>query len=272
MESKQTRSIVEALLFSGGGPLRAATLVEVIGEGVTKSDVRDAIRSLNEAYEAAGMTFRIEDMGGGFQLLSDPDYDPWIRKLQKTRQRARLSRAALEALAIIAYRQPITRPDVEDIRGVDCGGVMTTLLERGLIKISGRSEAVGRPLLYATTPAFLDHFGLRSLAQLPKMDKIAESLDRKTLADSLAEEVGGEPLDFAETIERRLASIRVETPVPEPAVATDPDAEGEGEAAPTDAPRQAEDPSLQDRSRDEATGEAPDDGVLVSGDPDPTGG
>ena len=204
MEPDQAREIVEALLFSCDEPVRVRTLVEIVGDGVGASEIRQAIKDLNAMYEERNASFSIVEIAGGVQLLTAPAFDPWIRRLQKTRQRARLSRAALETLAIVAYRQPVTRPEVEGIRGVDCGAVFATLLERGLIKISGRGEGVGRPILYATTPPFLEHFGLRSLSQLPRLDEITAGLDKRGLAENLAQELGGEPDEFRETIELSL--------------------------------------------------------------------
>ncbi len=204
MDSKQTREVLEALLFNSNAPLKLSTLQDVLEGELTPGNIRSLVSELNDSYDREERSFTIVEIAGGIQLLTRPEYDQWVRRLQKRRQKARLSRAALETLAIIAYRQPLTRPQIEGVRGVDAGGVLSTLLERNLIKISGRAPGIGRPLLYATTPAFLDHFGLRALSDLPRMDEIETRLDRSAVAEDLARELGGEPSDFTLEIETHL--------------------------------------------------------------------
>ncbi len=218
MESRQTREVIEALLFSSNVPLKINTVLDVLGNGLKPGDIRAAVAELNDGYEREGRAFSIVEIAGGIQLLTRPEYDSWIKRLQKRRQRTRLSRAGLETLAIIAYRQPLTRPEIEEIRGVDAGGVISTLLERGLIRICGRAPGVGRPILYGTTPAFLDHFGLRALSDLPRMEEIEALLNRSAVAEDLARELGGEPSDFAVEIEANLPQPSPgsgEPPIPE---------------------------------------------------------
>ena len=164
-----TESIVEAILFSTDGPLPAAKIAEILGIGGA-ADVKQHIETLNERYEQLGASFRIEPVAKGFQLLTMSAYNPWVRKLQKARADARLSGAMLETLAIIAYRQPVLRADIESIRGVAAGDMLLRLREMGLIRIAGRAEELGRPLLYGTTKRFLEVFGLQTLKDLPKLD------------------------------------------------------------------------------------------------------
>lgn len=165
----QPMAVVEALLFSTDAPLKASRIAHVLGIGGA-GDVKRAIDALNDRYEQSGSAFRINSIAGGFQMFTLPDYDPWLAKLQKARAETRLSQAAMEALAIVAYRQPIIRADIEAIRGVACGEVLVRLREMKLVKMVGRAEVVGRPMLYGTTPHFLEVFGLASLADLPKLE------------------------------------------------------------------------------------------------------
>lgn len=162
-------SIVEALLFSSDTPLPGSKLAQVLGVG-DAGDVRRHVDSLNAKYVANGAAFRIEAIAKGYQMLSLSMYDRWIGKLHQARADARLSGAALETLAIVAYKQPVLRADVETIRGVAVGDMLNRLREMNLVRIVGRAEEIGRPLLYGTTTKFLEAFGLASLSDLPKMD------------------------------------------------------------------------------------------------------
>lgn len=163
--------IVEALLFASDAPLSAARLAELSGMGSAKR-VRQHVETLNAKYAAAGLSFRIESIARGYQMLTLPAYQPWLTKLDKHRGQTRLTPAALETLSIVAYKQPVIRADVEAIRGVACGEVLNRLREMGLIKIIGRAEIVGRPMLYGTTRKFLDVFGLADLDDLPPMESL----------------------------------------------------------------------------------------------------
>ncbi|GIW39625.1 MAG: segregation and condensation protein B [Candidatus Binatia bacterium] len=166
LEEGRLRSVVESLLFASPEPLSDRRLAELTGESA--SSVRRVLRELASEYAEAGRGIRLEEVAGGFQLRTAPENAAWVRALFRERPR-RLGRAALETLAIVAYRQPITRAEIEEIRGVDVEGVLAGLVERGLVRICGRKETVGRPLLYGTTDAFLEQFGLRSLADLPPL-------------------------------------------------------------------------------------------------------
>lgn len=164
-----TESVVEALLMATDEPLPAGKIALLLGTG-DASDVKAHIEKLNEKYARTGAAFRIEAIAKGFQVLTMPAYDAWIGKLHKARSDSRLSAAALETLAIVAYKQPVLRADVEAIRGVAVGDMLVRLRDSGLVRIVGRAEEVGRPLLYGTTTRFLEVFGLSSLKDLPKVD------------------------------------------------------------------------------------------------------
>lgn len=163
--------VIEALLFASDVPLSAGRLAELAGMGSAK-DVRAHIETLNEKYAAVGLSFRVEAIARGYQMLTLPAYRTWLAKLDKHRGQSRLSAAALEALSIVAYKQPVIRADIESIRGVACGDVLNRLREAGLIKIIGRAEIVGRPMMYGTTRKFLDVFGLADLEDLPPMETL----------------------------------------------------------------------------------------------------
>jgi segregation and condensation protein B len=161
--------LLESLLFSTQHPLTAGRLAELLELPTTKS-IRAAVRELNRIYEESNRSFRIEQVAGGFALLTVPKFGPQIAKLHQREADAKLTRAAMETLAIIAYKQPILRADVESIRGVVCGETIRSLMEKHLVKIVGRAEEPGRPILYGTTKRFLEVFGLNALADLPQPD------------------------------------------------------------------------------------------------------
>lgn len=177
--------VVEALLFSAQKPLSARELVSAIkGAGdadelipnefskTTEAQVAAALEQLKIEYIEQSRAFQLAEKAEGWQLVSDPAYAPWVRQLFPAAKPVRLTPPSLETLAIIAYRQPITRADVEAVRGVAVDGVLQSLMERGLVKIAGRAEVPGRPLIYETTEFFLEHFGLRDLDELPNAEEL----------------------------------------------------------------------------------------------------
>ena len=168
-------STLEALLLSTHHPLTAGRLAELMELPSTKG-VRGAIRALNESYAGSGRSFRIEQVAGGYQILTLPAYGLAIKRLHQKDIDTKLTKAALETLAIIAYKQPMLRADVESIRGVACGETIRSLMEKHLVKIAGRAEEPGRPILYGTTKRFLELFGLNTLADLPKPEDAARRL------------------------------------------------------------------------------------------------
>ncbi|HUC86045.1 MAG TPA: SMC-Scp complex subunit ScpB [Candidatus Acidoferrales bacterium] len=179
---------MESLLFSAQRPMSVQELRGVLvnaatGENpdeaakpfkkVKEDDLAAALEELAREHEAAARSYRLVCVAGGWQFVTQPEFSPWLKALVGVKNRPpRLSQAALETLAIIAYRQPVTRAEVEQVRGVNVDGTMQTLLERALVEPSGRAEVVGRPTLYSTTPFFLEYFGLRSLEDLPAADEL----------------------------------------------------------------------------------------------------
>ena len=164
--------LLEGLLFVAGDPVAPQHLATVLG--VTVKDVEDGLAELEKAYETRGI--RLQKHNGRYQLTSAPEVTEYIETFLGLDSTSRLSRAALEALAIIAYKQPVTRPSVDAIRGVNSDGVMKSLLSKGLLQEVGRSEGPGRPILYGTSPEFLQHFGINSLAELPPLDLGSEEV------------------------------------------------------------------------------------------------
>ena len=163
-------SVVEAVLFASDEPLSAARLANIV-ETDTKQ-VREQIESLNEKYRTNSNAFRIEQIAGGFQMLTLSPYNHWLKKLLRVRGDSKISAAAMETLAIIAYKQPVMRADIEVIRGVAAGEVIRSLAYKGLVKIVGRAEVLGRPMLYGTTKKFLEVFGLNTFKDLPKVEEL----------------------------------------------------------------------------------------------------
>jgi segregation and condensation protein B len=159
-------ALVEAALLTADEPLTARRLAVVTGIGDT-AEARRLVQKLQALYDQDGTAFQVEELAGGYQLLTRPEYHPWLVRLRRASTDLRLSGAARETLAIIAYRQPIMRADIEGVRGVQCSEVLRLLMERGLIRIAGRDDSLGRPVLYGTTKKFLQVFGLKSLRDLP---------------------------------------------------------------------------------------------------------
>jgi len=163
-------SVVEAVLFASDEPLTAARLANIVE--VTTKQIREHIDNLNDKYQAGNHAFRIEKIAGGYQMLTLSSYNHWLKQLLRVRSETKLSPAAMETLAIIAYKQPVIRADIEAIRGVAVGEVIRSLCYKGLIKIVGRAEVLGRPMLYGTTKKFLEVFGLNTLKDLPKIEEL----------------------------------------------------------------------------------------------------
>lgn len=184
----ELKFILEAILFSAQKPLSLKELRDVFAGAVEHAEGNEIVRGLKKVkeeqlsaaleelardHEAAARSYRLVCVAGSWQFVTQPDYGPWLKALVGHKARPpRLSQPALETLAIIAYRQPITRAEIEQVRGVAVDGVMQTLLERGLVEQLGRAEVVGRPMTFGTTPLFLEYFGLRSLEDLPAADEL----------------------------------------------------------------------------------------------------
>ncbi len=196
MENKR---IVEALLFANDGPLDISR-IKVVLEGISTKEIKKHIANINSSYNECGSPFEIIEVAGGSQIVTREEYTEWIATLNKARAAGRMTQKALETLAIIAYKQSITKAEIESIRCVNLDGVVRTLIERNLISITGREKAPGNPLLYGTTKFFLESFGLNNLSDLPKLkeidellksdDKFLESLDQVSLQQLKPEELG----------------------------------------------------------------------------------
>jgi len=164
-------SVVEAVLFASDEPLSAERLVHIVEAGGVRQ-IRKCIENLNDKYEAGNFSFRIEQIAGGYQMMTLSQYNHWLKRLLRARTDTKLSQAALETLAIIAYKQPVMRADIEAIRGVSTGEVIRGLMYKGLVRIVGRAEVLGRPMLYGTTKKFLEVFGLNTIKDLPKVEEL----------------------------------------------------------------------------------------------------
>jgi segregation and condensation protein B len=166
-------AMVEAVLLAADEPVTARRLAQTAGVA-DGNEARRLVQRLHALYERDGTAFQVEELAGGFQLLTRPEYHPWLARLRRTGSEVRLSPAARETLAIVAYRQPITRADVEAVRGVQSSEVLRQLMEKGLVRIAGREDTLGRPVLYATTRKFLQLFGLKGLRDLPQAHELSE--------------------------------------------------------------------------------------------------
>jgi len=178
VERTELKLILESLLFAAETPLQIKKFHDIFPE-IPQKDLRELLLELQTEYENLNRSFHLREVAHGFQLCTKAEYSEWIKKFKGTRP-ARLSPATMETLAIIAYKQPITRAEIEQIRGVDTSGVLRTLLEKNIIKILGKKEVVGRPLLYGTTATFLTMFGLKGLKDLPTLEDVSQ-LDEHAL-------------------------------------------------------------------------------------------
>ena len=180
----EAKRIIEAILFTASKPVTVAELKRSL-TGFALPKIEQVIRELQSEYERNGCSFRIQEIAGGFECSTDPKYAPWILKLELQRKAKQATQSALETLAILAYKQPITRAEIEDLRGVDVSGVLSTLTDRGLIKIVGKKEVPGRPFLYGTTEKFLEHFGLKSIQNLPDISEIRSLIENSVKKEEL---------------------------------------------------------------------------------------
>ena len=174
------RAIIEALIFASPDPVTLKTLVKIL-DGEPKEHIEEALTGLKKSWNREG-GLELVEVADGYQIVTKPELHEWVRRLFHEHTKQRLSVQALETLAVIAYREPITSPEVSEIRGVNTTGVLGTLLERRLIKVVGRKPVIGRPFLYATTREFLDRFGLKDLGDLPKVEDVSEALGREAPA------------------------------------------------------------------------------------------
>jgi len=171
MTDLELKPILESLIFVSDAPVRLETLMEILRES-SKEAILEEIHRIRKEYEEESKGLELVEVAGGYQFRTKPKWAEWIHRLKKAKA-VKLSRSALETLAIVAYRQPIIRPEIEEIRGVDSGWVLRTLLEKGLIKIMGRKDLPGRPIVYGTSKAFLELFNLNTLSDLPNLKEVA---------------------------------------------------------------------------------------------------
>ncbi|MGM0506034.1 MAG: SMC-Scp complex subunit ScpB [Bacteroidota bacterium] len=188
VDGTRLSSVVEALIFASPDPIPADHLLAILTEGdealsLESSMVERMIEQLNQRYEETGLSFRIVKVGGGFSFATRRRYHRWLSIFQHENAYRRLSQSAIEALAIVAYRQPVTKPEIDQIRGVDSGYIVRQLMEKELIKVSGRADSPGKPLLYRTTDQFLQHFGINHVEELPRPREIDEILKDDDMAD-----------------------------------------------------------------------------------------
>ena len=200
IEFKEIKKIVEALIFASDTPISENRIKNIVEE-LTPAEINKLVDELNAEYDQNDHAFRIARLAGGFQLVTRPELANYVKQYYKGRTKSKLSRAALEALAIIAFKQPISRPEIDMIRGVNSDGVVRNLLERNLIFISGRSETIGRALLYSTSPEFLRYLGINEISDLPKPKEIEE------LLGSPQEELPFSGDDVDEKIVERISAL-----------------------------------------------------------------
>jgi segregation and condensation protein B len=215
--SEELKAVIEALVYASPDPLTPKTLFKVL-ESEPREDVQVSLDALRRDYADGHSGLHLVEVAGGYQIVTRPEFSEWVRRLFHERKTQKLSVAALETLAVIAYKQPITAPEITEIRGVNTAGVVATLLERRLIKIAGRKQVVGRPFLYATTREFLIRFGLNDLGDLPRMEDMAEVLGFEPptgLADAGPSETLL-PLDTGPDPDKTLFAEPRTEPEPEP--------------------------------------------------------
>lgn len=196
METTILDDTVLALVFASDEPLSPGRIASVL-DGVSPGEVQKSLDRLVERFGVEGSAIRLERVAGGYQLCTNPAYSDFVARLYRGRRKQRLSRAAMEALAIIAYRQPVTRADIENVRGVGCGGVITTLMERSLIRIVGKARVLGAPFLYGTTQEFLEYLGLNAVDDLPSIEDLEVLLEKEAASESgeeSADDGGGSEL------------------------------------------------------------------------------
>ncbi len=188
IDGARLSSVVEALIFSSPEPIKSDKICAIIARGdenlqLESEAITSFIEKLNERYEENGLAFSIIKTGGGYTFATRKRFERWLSIFQHENAYRKLTSSAIETLAIVAYKQPITKPEVDDIRGVDSGYMLRQLLEKALIEVSGRLKAPGKPLLYVTTEQFLKHFGINSIDELPKPREIEEILKDDEMAD-----------------------------------------------------------------------------------------
>ena len=195
MDDRQLKSAIEAILFVAGNPLSVDRLKGLF-EDVEQERIEAQLATLGREYDDRGAGIMLAEVAGGYQLATRPEHASWIRKFKSVKVSSKLSRPALETLAIVAYKQPITRTEVEAIRGVNIGGIMRNLMERRLVKIVGKKDVPGKPMMYGTTPEFLQYFGMKDLSSLPTLKEFQELEAAEEVMEAMpADGAGAETAD-----------------------------------------------------------------------------
>jgi segregation and condensation protein B len=190
LDDQQLKSAIEAILFVAGNPLSLDRLKGLF-EDVEQERIEAQLASLGREYDDRGAGIMLAEVAGGHQIATRPEHAPWIRKFKSVKVSSKLSRPALETLAIVAYKQPITRTEVEAIRGVNIGGIMRNLMERRLVKIVGKKDVPGKPMMYGTTPEFLQYFGMKDLSSLPTLKEFQELETAEEVMEEMPVDGGG---------------------------------------------------------------------------------
>ena len=198
INARELKAILEAVLFVSPEPVPVARLMSIVGT-VSKSEVVQALGILTHDLDQDGRGIQLVQVAGGYRLVTKQEYGPWLKRMDKAKAAQKLSRSAIESLAIIAYKQPLVRSEIEEIRGVETSGVLRTLCERKLVRIVGRKDVPGRPIMYGTTKFFLEHFGLQDLSQLPPLREFKELGESEQALLPIEEE----SLEMVETSETR---------------------------------------------------------------------
>jgi segregation and condensation protein B len=253
--------IVEALLFASDTPLTAKKLREIVPEVGTEKNIRKLVSQIDEKYEKQNSPYKIIELAGGYQITTRDEFASWITQLYKSRSKSKLTRKGLETLAIIAYKQPITKVEVEKIRGVNADGVIRTLNERNLITIKGREKAPGNPLLYGTTDYFLEYFGLNAISDLPKLkeidellkgdSKFLESLDQVALDQMLPETLGLNSMSDEDSETAAVEKIEQKEPVESDSEEQQNDIAEDIEEIDEDDIRESSDDSVSEQQQDD---------------------
>jgi segregation and condensation protein B len=196
LEDQELKSAIESLLFIAGNPLSLEKLTAVL-EGPAPEQVEAQLHALRQDYDERSSGIMLVEVAGGFQLVTRPENAGWIRKFRTVKTSTKLSRPALETLAIVAYKQPLTRTEVEEIRGVNIGGIMRNLMERRLVKIVGKKDVPGKPMLYGTSQEFLQYFGLKDLSSLPTLKEFQELEPGDEIMEETPVTEGDEPAEEA---------------------------------------------------------------------------
>lgn len=238
MEDHEIKPIMEALMFISGDPISIDRLHDVLTE-VEKPRLRTLLEELKMDYAQSNRGLQVVEVAGGYQITTRIEMAPWIKEMEKVKAASRLSKPGLETLAIIAYKQPATRAEIEQIRGVDAAGVLKTLMERKLIKIVGRKEVAGRPMMYGTTREFLQYFGLPDLTGLPTLKEFSEVVESEREGEVPAEmqETLSEPVvessdeAAAAESEDRMAEAETEAPLEEETILSGSNPSSGGESA-----------------------------------------